>query len=293
LHNEVYTPINYTAALTAELHDLAKSEDPYRYTVSVNGYGNPGHGVNMNADIQGINRYFGWYERKIQDMEAWITGMEKDYPGYKMILAEYGAEANIEQQQETVGDVGDCCGPSKNYNESFATHFHEIQWGYIANHPYLLASYIWNTFDFATPVSYQGGIPARNMKGLVTFDRKVKKDPFYWYKANWSKEPVLYITQRRVTERENQITTVTVYSNIKIPRLYINGIEKNVFRLGTTAVHYIFENVELREGKNEIVAKVVNGSNTFEDRVYWNYSKDRQKPGNMEIEEKSQEHTGL
>jgi len=293
LHNEVYNPINYTTALTADLHDLAKSEDPYRYTISVNGFGNPGHGVNMNADIQGINRYFGWYERKIQDMEPWITGMEKDYPGYKIILAEYGAEANINQQRETVGDVGDCCGPSKNYNESFATRFHEIQWGYIANHPYLLASYIWNAFDFATPVSYQGGIPARNMKGLVTFDRRVKKDPFYWYKANWSKEPVLYITQRRVVERENQQTSVTVYSNVGVPKLYVNGSEITNYKTGTTAVHYIFENIELNEGKNEIAVKAVKGGNTFEDSIFWIYSKDRKSSENIKIEEKNQEHIGL
>ena len=293
LHNEVYNPINYTTALTADLHDLAKSEDPYRYTVSVNGYGNPGHGVNMNADIQGINRYFGWYERKVQDLETWITGMEKDYPGYKIILAEYGAEANINHQQEIVEDAGDCCGPAKNYNESFATRFHEIQWGYIANHPYLLASYIWNTFDFATPVSHQGGVPARNMKGLVTFDRKIKKDPFYWYKANWSKEPVLYITQRRVIERENKTTSVTVYSNVGIPKLYVNGNEITNYKTGTTAVHYIFENVELHEGKNEIAVKAVKDSNTLEDSIYWIYSKDRKSPENIKIEEKNQEHTGL
>lgn len=293
LHNEVYNPVNYTAALTAELHDIAKSEDPYRYTVSVNGYGNPGHRVNMNADIQGINRYFGWYERKIQNMEQWIAEIEKDYPGYMIMLSEYGAEANVYQQRETVGDAGDCCGPDKDYNESFATHFHEMQWGYITNHPYLLASYVWNTFDFATPASYQGGIPARNMKGLVTFDRKIKKDPFYWYKANWSKEPVLYITQRRVVERENKTTPITVYSNVGIPQLYVNGTETTAFRMGTTAVHYIFENVELREGKNEIAVKVVKNGKTFEDRIEWIYAGNRQKTENVHIEEKSGEHIGL
>jgi beta-galactosidase len=289
----VYVPVNYTAALTAELHDLAKSEDPHRYTVSVNGYGNPGHGVNMNADIQGINRYFGWYEGRIQDMEPWIEGMEKDYAGYRIMLAEYGTEANIYQQRETVGDAGDCCGPAKNYNESFATRFHEIQWGYIAAHPYLTASYLWNTFDFATPVSYQGGIPARNMKGLVTFDRKVKKDPFYWYKANWSREPVLYITQRRVVERENRTAPVTVYSNIGAPHLYVNGTEITAFRTGTTAVHYIFENVDLREGENEIAVKAVKDGKTFEDRISWNYAASRHTTENTGIEVKTQEHIGL
>ncbi len=294
LHNEVYTPINYTASLTTQLHDLAKTEDPYRYTVSVNGYGDPGHGVNMNADIQGINRYFGWYEKKIQDMEPWIEGMEKDYPNYKIMLAEYGTEANIYHQQEVVGDVGDCCGFDKRYNETFATRFHEIQWGYIAKHPYILASYLWNTFDFATPASSQGGVEARNMKGLVTFDRNLKKDPFYWYKANWSKDPVLYLTQRRVTERENKITLVTVYSNIGVPQLFVNGIEVKSYKMGTTNVHYIFENVELKEGINEIEVNARKQDKMYEDKIHWNYTEgrgttlDENKPT-----ENKNEHIGL
>ncbi len=294
LHNEVYTPINYTASLTTELHDLAKSEDPYRYTVSVNGYGDPGHGVNMNADIQGINRYFGWYEKKIQDMEPWIEGMEKEYPDYKVMLAEYGTEANIYHQQEVVGDVGDCCGFDKQYNETFATRFHEIQWGYIANHPYLLASYLWNTFDFATPASSQGGVEARNMKGLVTFDRKLKKDPFYWYKANWSKDPVLYLTQRRATERENKITPVTVYSNIGVPQLFVNGVEVKNNKKGTTHVHYIFENIELKEGINEIEVKASYKGETYDDKIQWNYYGNRNTRSDMrKPQENKNEHIGL
>ena len=294
LHNEVYTPINYTASLTTELHDLAKSEDPYRYTVSVNGYGDPGHGVNMNADIQGINRYFGWYEKKIQDMEPWIEGMEKEYPDYKVMLAEYGTEANIYHQQEVVGDVGDCCGFDKQYNETFATRFHEIQWGYIANHPYLLASYLWNTFDFATPASSQGGVEARNMKGLVTFDRKLKKDPFYWYKANWSKDPVLYLTQRRATERENKITPVTVYSNIGVPQLFVNGVEVKNYKKGTTHVHYIFENIELQEGVNEIEVKASYKGETYDDKIQWNYERNRNTRSDMrKPQENKNEHIGL
>ncbi len=294
LHNEVYTPINYTASLTTELHDLAKSEDPYRYTVSVNGYGDPGHGVNMNADIQGINRYFGWYEKKIQDMEPWIEGMEKDYPDYQIMLAEYGTEANIYHQQEVVGDVGDCCGFDKQYNETFATRFHEIQWGYIANHPYLLASYLWNTFDFATPASSQGGVEARNMKGLVTFDRKLKKDPFYWYKANWSKEPVLYLTQRRAIKRENKMTPVTVYSNIGVPQLFVNGVEVKNYKKGTTHVHYIFENIELQEGANEIEVKDSYRGETYDDKIIWNYEGNQNTRSDMrKPQENKNEHIGL
>ena len=131
------------------------------------------------------------------------------------------------------------------------------------------------------------------MKGLVTFDRKVKKDPFYWYKANWSKEPVLYITQRRVTERENKVTPVTVYSNKGVPQLFVNGVESKSFRKGTTEVHYIFENVELREGENKITTRIVKDGKTFEDEILWTYFENGKTSVNSEIEEKDREHIGL
>lgn len=292
LHNEVYTPYNYTVSLTTELNDLAKTEDPGRYTVSVNGYSVVDQESNLNADIQGINHYFGWYGGKIGDIEKWVTGMEKNFPGYKVIFSEYGAEANIRQQEEVVGEVGRYF--SQFYPETFATKFHEIQWGVISKHPYLLASYVWNTFDFATPATAQGGVKARNMKGLVTFDRKTKKDPFYWYKANWSKEPVLYITQRRATERENELTPVTVYSNTGTPRLFVNGVEVSTFKMSTTPVHYIFENVKLTEGENVIEAKVDNKGKLLEDKIQWNYSpENKNKLKLSDPKEKTKEHVGL
>lgn len=292
LHNEVYTPYNYTVALTTELNDLSKTEDPDRYTVSVNGYSTVNQSSNLNADIQGINHYFGWYGGKISDIEKWVTGMEKDFPGYRVIFSEYGAEANIHQQEEVVGEVGRYF--SQYYPETFATKFHEIQWGVISKHPYLVASYIWNTFDFATPATAQGGVKARNMKGLVTFDRQTKKDPFYWYKANWSKEPVLYITQRRVTERENEVTPVTVYCNTGTPQLFVNGTEIKTFKKGNTAVHYIFENVKLNNGENVIEAKISNQGKELEDIIRWNYSPDNKNRVKLtDPKEKTKEHVGL
>jgi beta-galactosidase len=292
LHNEVYTPYNYTVALTSELNDLAKSEDSYRYTVSVNGHQTVDQASNLNADVQGINHYFGWYSGEIGDVESWIKGMEKNFPEYKIIFSEYGAEANIEQQEETVGEFGRYF--SQFYPETFATKFHEIQWGFIAKHPYLLASYVWNTFDFATPINTQGGVEARNMKGLVTFDRKVKKDSYYWYKANWSKYPVLYLTQRRLVNRENKITPVTVYSNLGVPQLFVNGMEIKGFSRGTTDVHYIFNNIALKEGENSVETKIRHNGKIIEDKIVWNYSPNNnyEKDTSAPVK-KTQEHIGL
>jgi beta-galactosidase len=292
LHNEVYAPYPYTVALTSELHDLAKSEDPYRYTASVNGHSALNQPANLNADVQGINHYFGWYGGEVGDVEPWVKKMEQDYPGYRVIFSEYGAEANIFQQEERVGEHGRYF--SQFYPETFATKFHEVQWGVIAKHPYLLASYVWNMFDFATPATAQGGIPARNMKGLVTFDRKVKKDPFYWYKANWSREPVLYITQRRADRRVNRVTPVTVYSNVGAPALYVNGAPVEKYTQGATAVHYIFEDVALQEGKNIIEAKAARGKHLYADSIAWSYNPEPpQNAAPEQGEKKAEEHVGL
>lgn len=270
IHNEVYHPHGYTASLTQSIHDLCKLEDPDRYTVSVNGYGHAEHPVNQNADIQGMNRYFGWYERKIQDIVPWIEKMEKEYPWQRLMLTEYGADANISHQTEILGDALNWTSPF--YPETFQTKTHEYQWSIIAQHPYILASYLWNMFDFAVPTSKRGSMAARNMKGLMTFDRKTKKDSYFWYKANWSKEPVLYLTQRRNALREKKETSVTVYSNIGTPKVYLNGRELTGVRKGYTDVHYIFDNVLLDDGKNLLKAVVSHQGKEYADEIEWNYN---------------------
>lgn len=293
LHNEVYQPHNYTVALTTELNDLAKTEDPFRYTVQVSGYNGVDHPVNNNADIQGINQYFGWYNGTLDSLQTWVEKAERKFKDYKVIFSEYGTEANINQQKEVVSNRGDCCGFDRDYNESFATRFHEEHWNIISKHPFLIASYIWNTFDFATPMSSQGQVESRNMKGLVTFDRKTKKDPFYWYKANWSKEPVLYITQRRVVNRGNQITPVTVYSNLGTPRLFVNGKEIRTITQGYTPVHYIFTHVSLRKGENNIEVRVTKEGKEYVDQIQWNYSEEYKDRDNQAPEIRLKEHIGL
>lgn len=288
LHNEVYTPHEYTASLTAQLHDLAKTEDPDRYTVAVNGFGHAEHAVNQNADIQGMNRYFGWYERKIQDIEPWVKGLEEKYPWQRLMLTEYGADANVEHQTEYLGDALNWGKPF--YPETFQTKTHEYQWSVISKHPYILASYLWNMFDFAVPMWSRGGVAARNLKGLITFDRKLKKDSYFWYKANWSEEPVLYLTQRRNVDRERKQTSVTIYSNIGTPKVYLNGKELTGIRQGYTNVHYIFDNVMLCEGKNVLKAIAMHNGKEYKDEIEWNYAGEKKRTADSH--ENKNEHAG-
>lgn len=271
MHNEVYEKNagGYVSQVTAALHDLSKTEDPGRYTVSVNGYGTMERPENGEGDLQGMNRYYGWYEGATTDLEKWMKKLEQDYPSNKIILSEYGADGNIFQQAETLPlEFNPVNGTF--FPEQRETRMHEIQWGAISRSSYLVGSYLWNMFDFAVPLWSRGGVPARNMKGLVTFDRKTKKDVFYWYKANWSTQPVLYISDRRLVERTEATTTITVYSNIGVPALKINGRKISDPETGTTAVHFLFKNVSLKKGRNKINVQVKKGGKTYTDEVYWN-----------------------
>ncbi|WP_333626957.1 glycoside hydrolase family 2 TIM barrel-domain containing protein [Sphingobacterium siyangense] len=299
MHNEVYSPSAYTVELTTKLNDLAKSEDPDRYTVSVSGYNVIDHPVNNNADVQGINHYFGWYNGELEDksdkeddVASWAKRISEEFKDYRIIFSEYGAEAIPEDQAEEVGNFGNQWSNPSFFPEEYATKFHEVHWGVISKSPIFLGSYVWNTFDFATPITALNVNP-RNYKGLVSFDRKLKKDGFYWYKANWSKEPVLYITQRRMINRGNEITPITVYSNRGEPTLIINGQTIKGAKIGQTNVHYIFENVKLKLGKNTVEAKVIQkDGKVLTDTIEWNYDT-AFKQGPSGPTKSKTEHVGL
>ncbi|MGE8430357.1 MAG: beta-galactosidase, partial [Sphingobacterium sp.] len=218
--------------------------------------------------------------------------ISEEFKDYRIIFSEYGAEAIPEDQAEEVGNFGNQWSNPSFFPEEYATKFHEVHWGVISKSPIFLGSYVWNTFDFATPITALNVNP-RNYKGLVSFDRKLKKDGFYWYKANWSKEPVLYITQRRMVNRGNEITAVTVYSNRGEPTLTVNGQLIKGAKIGQTNVHYIFENVKLKRGKNTVEAKVIQkDGKVLTDTIEWNYDPTFKQGPSGPTKSKT-EHVGL
>ncbi|HVW61099.1 MAG TPA: hypothetical protein VHC48_13710, partial [Puia sp.] len=175
------------------------------------------------------------------------------------------AEGNVEQQAEVLPAFDPVKG--QYFPEQLQTRSHEVQWGILEKSNYLAATYLWNTFDFAVPFWNRGGTPARNMKGLVTYDRKVKKDAYYWYKANWNKEPMIYIADRRLVRRKVSRTVVTIYSNTGIPELFVNGRRVAAPEQGFTKVHFLFKDVRLKKGRNKIVARQPGGG--LSDSVEW------------------------
>ena len=123
-------------------------------------------------------------------------------------------------------------------------------------------------FDFAVSTRHEGGVPGRNDKGLVTYDRKTKKDAFFFYKANWSDEPVLYITSRRFTERTNAVTDVKVYSNAKKVELLVNGNSLGEMRNATNCV-FIWKNAQLKPDDNKLEARAELNGKSLTDNCVW------------------------
>lgn len=272
MHNEVYskTPDEHVAVLTRQLNDLAKTEDPDRYTVAVSGYGEMNRPANLAADIQGMNRYYGWYEGKTGDIEQWITGLEQQYPDYKLMLTEYGADGNINQHTDSISvDFDPVSGQF--FPETYQTATHVKQWSVIEKHPYITASYLWNMFEFAVPMWNRGGVNARNLKGLITYDRKQKKDAFYWYKANWNPEPMVYITERRNNIRKPGTVKVEVFSNMEHITLRVNNGQTVTGHYGANQKDHIFDNITLNTGVNTITATGTRNGKVVTDTITWTH----------------------
>ncbi|MEH6304013.1 glycoside hydrolase family 2 TIM barrel-domain containing protein [Olivibacter sp. CPCC 100613] len=271
MHNEVYskTRDEHVPVLTRELNDIAKTNDPDRPTAAVSGYGEMGRPANLAGDVQGMNRYYGWYEGEIGDLESWASGLEKEYPQYKVMLTEYGADGNIDQSSEILPSAKDINPVSGEFfPENYQTETHIKQWAIIEKHPYILASYLWNAFEFAVPMWNRGGVNARNLKGLITFDRKRKKDSFYWYKANWNPEPMIYIANRRDNKRKEEITHIQVFSNLTKISLSVNG-QYYVGKQGVNKQHWLFDKVKLQKGMNEIEAIGESREKILKDAIVW------------------------
>ena len=145
--------------------------------------------------------------------------------------------------------------------------------------PYVWATFVWNMFDFAVSTRHEGGIPGRNDKGLVTYDRQIKKDAFYFYQANWSDEPVLYLTDRRFTERTNAVTDVKVYSNARRVELLLNGKSEGYHSNATNCV-FIWKNVILKPGENQFSARAERDGKELSDACAWTLEPPQPMPPN-------------
>lgn len=167
------------------------------------------------ADIGSYNLYFGWYLGELDQNDSFFDEYHSNFPHRVIGFSEYGADANP-QFQSAAPERGD-------YSESYQCIYHEHILNCIEQRPYLWATHVWNLFDFAADGRDEGGKHGVNQKGLVTIDRKLKKDAFYLYKAAWSREPFVHICGRRYINRAEEVTEVKVYSNQPDVALYLDG----------------------------------------------------------------------
>jgi beta-galactosidase len=252
-----------------ELQDLvivAHGEDPTRPTIAATCTDKLPE-MNKIPDLLGWNIYPGWYSE-------WggKDGVGKMLDGYRytsrsggFCVSEYGAGGNVAQheqnpkQPKTTGQW---------HPEEWEGIVHETAWAAMKQRPWVWGTFVWNMFDFAVASRHEGGIPGRNTKGLVTYDRKTKKDAFYFYKANWSDEPVVYITDRRFTERTNAATDVKIYSNAKQVELFVNGKSQSTRANDGNSV-FVWKNIQLSPGENQIEARSKRNGQMLRDSAAW------------------------
>lgn len=203
-------------AKVEELNGLAKRLDPSRLTTAANLYCVKNNSqLNFIPDCIGYNLYYGWYYGEMTDYAGFIEKFRQDNPGVALGFSEYGVDCNLAYHSSTPR--------RKDYSEEYQALYHETVYPQMLAEPAVWGSFVWNLFDFGSSIRDEGGTKGRNCKGLVTWDRKTKKDAFYYYKAMWSKEPFVYIAGRRFAKRSGETTEIKVYSNCPEVRLTVNG----------------------------------------------------------------------
>ncbi len=193
-------------------------------------------------DIMSYNLYYGWYIGEKEDNDTFFDKFHSEYPNRVIGLSEYGADANPAYQSGKP-EKGD-------WTESYQAVYHEHMLKMWSTRPFIWAMHVWNMFDFGADGRNEGGKPGQNQKGLVTFDRKLKKDAFYIYKAYCSKEEFVHLCGSRYVDRHEDITEVKVYSNLDEVTLIVDG---EIFETQTGTKVYKF-NVPI-SSEHEIIAK--------------------------------------
>lgn len=226
------------------LNDLCHKLDKTRFTTMANVFMQETDSPLLEIpDVNSYNLYFGWYLGELEQNDEFFDEYHAKYPDRCIGFSEYGADANP-QYQSTNPTHGD-------YSETYQTVYHEHMLKMIEERPYLWATHVWNMFDFAADGRDEGGKHGVNQKGLVTMDRKLKKDAFYLYKAYWNKEDAfVHICGSRYVDRKEDTTEVKVYSNQTTVSLYVDGT-----LLETQEGSRIFRFAVPMTGEHEIVAK--------------------------------------
>lgn len=262
--NEQRTNDATTNNLLARLAGVVNAEDPDRLSTYAGAIVSDTGAVNNHAEVSGYNKYYGWYNGSYNDLGGWADGLHSANPTRRISLSEYGAGANVTQhalnppKPSTTGAF---------HPEEYQSLLHEASWKQMKTRNFVWGKYVWNMFDFAADARAEGAQPGINDKGLVTRDRQIRKDSFYWYKANWSAAPTVYLTSRRWTTRTNAATEIKVYSNAATVTVTLNGTSLGA-RSSTDRI-FKWTGVTLARGQNTVTATATINGTTHTDTVTW------------------------
>ena len=218
-------------------------------------------------DLLGWNIYPGWYRdlKTMNSFTKWLDEQRATSRQGGIALTEYGAGANPQQHEQNPSQP---IATGQWHPEEWQALVHEADWAAIQASPFVWGSFVWNMFDFVSPERREGDRLGLNDKGLVTADRKIKKDAFYFYQANWSAEPVLHLTSRRFTARTNEVTNVKVYSNTREVELFINGVSQGRRADGVNCV-FNWPAIRLQPGENRIEVRGEKNGQELNDHCVW------------------------
>ncbi len=252
-------PVN----LARQLARLVAQEDPTRPSTSA-ANSNDDEPSSWCTEWNSFNKYFGWYNGELGEFGAWADAIHAKYPKRPLGISEYGAGASIYQHSED--PVRKPENASNYHPEEYENLYHETHWQEMQARPFLWCKFVWNMFDFAVAGRNEGDTPGRNDKGLVTYDRRVRKDAFYYYKANWTTNPMVYITGHTFTNRMTNAITAKVYSNCDSVELIVNGVSQGV-RVSTNCI--FTWPVTLFNGTNVVRAVGMKAGTSATDTLAW------------------------
>ena len=249
--------------LISELNDVSHREDPGRLTVlAANVEKRPENSV---PDIMAFNTYPGWYWAEPSEMKSTLERWNRQCGNKGIAVSEYGAGANVWHHWQTGKKTPKADGVF--HPEEWQATVHEQTYDAIKRSGFAWGSFVWNMFDFASASRNEGDMPGMNDKGLVSYDRKIRKDAFYFYQSEWSEEPVVHIASRRDVARRDSLTDVKVYTNCETVRLKVNGKDYgSPERNGSIC---IWRKVGLKHGENQVEAFGHRGGQEFSDRCKW------------------------
>jgi beta-galactosidase len=249
--------------LVTKLNDLSHQLDDTRPTVGASNQ-RVGLGANWVTDISAFNRYWGWYTKTTSEWSTQLDVLHQARPDRSIGISEYGAGASIYMHEDPPKQPA----PTGWWRtEEYQSQLHEKVWSALSQRPWIWGTFLWTQFDFAVDSRREGDHLGRNDKGLVTYDRKTKKDAFYFYKANWSDQPFVYITSRRFAERPVGPMTIKVYSNLDSVDLILNG--KSLGQKQSAADHVFTWDVTLEPGQANVKAIGTSGGKSQSDELTW------------------------